>query len=938
MKYIFTFFLAITINCCLAQSKETGKRLYSILKKHYTKKNKDSVNYYAYKISLLSKEQIHDTLKISSATLFATLEKEEKKSLQFLNQLEVKYLNNLKAKEYKEYLAKVYFSKGSWYFRNSKNKNSLTYFIKTDSLFEAINIKSFYYVMAKVGIIDILMLSGANNKPLDSKQIIPYIEEGYKISDSLKMYVPAGIFLYKKGELFFAENNLEEAEKYFKKSLEISNKINNDVRRSLVYGKLSDIFEKRNMLDSALIYQKKSVKYAKNLTYLEVYIEANLKLGKLYTTLKKHTKAIKYLNKAKYEASKLAFNREETLCDIDFSLAKAHYGKNDIKKGYDYLMKSKLSMEEIQLAKSQDKVNELEAKYQTDKKEQEIAILKSEKDLVEKERVYQRNIMLGGISLISLIGFFLFFLYRNRQKTAKKLQELNKAKSNFFANISHEFRTPLTLISGPIQSELKRQDLSLEERKKFEMIHRNSNRLLSLVDQLLAISKVESGVMMLKVGNYSLQSFIGSIVNSFTYLTEENSQTYLVYNHIQLEKAWFDKDIVEKVVVNLLANALKYTPKNGSIVCNAKNNNDFFYFTVKNSGKGLTREEQTKVFERFYQIDEDSQGIGLGLALLKDLIKLHKGNITVNSVPNSWTTFEVRLPISKKAFSKQEIIIEEEKKVKNQKEQVNEIVFKSEENIDTEKDTNSAILLIVDDNQDIRTYITTLFKNEYTIITGKNGKEGVDLAIKFVPDIIVSDVMMPVKNGIILCNELKADERTSHIPIILLTAKAGEIHELKGIQVGADDYITKPFSEKLLKVKVSNLIEGRKKLQKRYSQEVILHSKDIPITSIDQQFLERVEKILDTKLVEPTFNAQEFSETVGMSRMQLHRKLKALLGVSALELIRSERLKLAAKLLKKSDVNISEVGYSVGFNEHSYFSKVFKKAYGCTPTEYTKQE
>jgi len=249
---------------------------------------------------------------------------------------------------------------------------------------------------------------------------------------------------------------------------------------------------------------------------------------------------------------------------------------------------------------------------------------------------------------------------------------------------------------------------------------------------------------------------------------------------------------------------------------------------------------------------------------------------------------------------------------------------------------NNPILLIVDDNADIRTYVSSLFESTYTILKAKNGQEGIDLAIERIPDIIISDIMMPVKTGIDLCNMLKVDERTSHIPIILLTAKAGEEHEIKGIKTGADDYVTKPFNEELLKTRVEKLIENRKKLQLRYSQEVILRPKDITITSVDEQFLERLQKVLDNKLLESSFSIENFSKAVGMSRMQLHRKLKALTGLSASEFIRSQRLKLAAQLLKKSEINVSQVGYSVGFNDHAYFSKCFKEMYHCTPSEYVK--
>ncbi|MGB5700783.1 response regulator transcription factor, partial [Muriicola sp.] len=252
-------------------------------------------------------------------------------------------------------------------------------------------------------------------------------------------------------------------------------------------------------------------------------------------------------------------------------------------------------------------------------------------------------------------------------------------------------------------------------------------------------------------------------------------------------------------------------------------------------------------------------------------------------------------------------------------------------------DDTLPILLLVEDNTDLITLLTDTFKNEYKVLTANNGEEGINTALEMVPDIIVSDVMMPIKDGVELTKTLKKDERTSHIPIVLLTAKAGDENKLIGIDVGADDYMTKPFNQKILVSKVENLIALRKKLRSRYSQEVILKPKDIAISSVDEQFLEKVQKVLDQNLVESSFTIDAFSEAVHMSRMQLHRKLKALTGLSASEFVRSQRLKLAASILKKSDINISEVGYRVGFNDPAYFAKCFKEAYNCTPSQFVNQ-
>lgn len=668
------------------------------------------------------------------------------------------------------------------------------------------------------------------------------------------------------------------------------------------------------------------------------FVSFYLNGGKLYLNMKQYNRAIDFFNKAYKIINKnennffIAHNKQ-----VKKGLTDAYSGKKDYKNAFKYSQLYLQVNDSIYKKNNIAITKELETKYQSEKKEQEIVILKSENKLVEQQKLIQRNQLLGVLSLTALTGIFFFFLYRNRRKTTIKLQELDIAKSSFFTNISHEFRTPLTLISGPIQQQLNNKDLSIDERTNFEMANRNTNRLLVLVDQILDISKVESGNLKLKVTNSKIIPLIGAITDSFLFTTKQKGIDYKINKKQSNIDAWFDRDVLEKIITNLISNAVKYTPENGKIECNIKNKKNKIYFIIKNSGKGMSKEQLEKVFNRFYQINEDNKGTGIGLALVKELVLLHKGTIDVKSVPNNWTTFTVKLPITKKAFKENEIAIDKVSEVLEKQTYYTDTTQKDTiiENDNAKKD--KPILLIVDDNIDIRTYITSIFKSHYTILQAENGQKGIDIAIQQVPDIIISDIMMPIKNGIELCNTLKVDERTSHIPIILLTAKAGEENEIEGIKTGADDYITKPFNNKLLTLKVEKLLENIKKLQERFSQEVFLKSTEISISSTDELFLNRLQDILDAKLVESTFNTEVFCKSISMSRMQLHRKLKALFNMTTSEFIRSQRLKLAADLLKNSDVTVSQVGYSVGFNDPAYFSKRFKETYNYTPTQYAKR-
>ncbi|WP_445381338.1 hybrid sensor histidine kinase/response regulator transcription factor [Robiginitalea sp. IMCC43444] len=579
---------------------------------------------------------------------------------------------------------------------------------------------------------------------------------------------------------------------------------------------------------------------------------------------------------------------------------------------------------------------ELESKYQTEKKEQEIALLNTEKELVEQQKTNQRNLLLGGIGITSMIGIFLFVQYRNRKRTNDKLRELDRLKSNFFANISHEFRTPLTLIMGPVEQRLSSENISPEDRQDLEMIDRNSRRLLNLVDQLLDLSRLESGKYQIRAVEGDLGRTIRTQAEGFQYLASRRNIEFEITVE-DLEKAWFDRDVIEKVMANLLSNALKYTNSGGGVSLRASRNGNKAVLSVRNTALTLDPKNLEKLFERFYQADSHTEGAGIGLSLVRELVQACHGSVQIKALDESTFQIIAEFPVAKEAFKAEEIA---DRSAEGAVAPVRKATIDPGPGDAFEEFTEideRPIILVAEDNTDVRQLLRNNFSKEYKVIEAGDGKRGTEIALERVPDLIISDIMMPEVDGLTLCQTLKSDERTSHIPIILLTARAGEEDQYKGLSTGADAYVTKPFKIKTLNTRVSHLIDSRKALRERYSQEVILRPKDIAITSLDELFLERVQKVLDNRLTESSFSIQEFSEAVAMSRMQLHRKLKALTGLSASEFVRSQRLKLAADLLRKSDANVSHIGYEVGFNDPSYFAKCFKEAYGVSPTEFSKK-
>jgi len=726
--------------------------------------------------------------------------------------------------------------------------------------------------------------------------------------------------------------NHNKAIELFETALEFYTRIHNEREMANIVSRIAISQTELKKYEEAKVNYLKAIDLATKTksTYEEVNSYAGL--GKVYRNLHQPDLAINNLTKALelYDELHMDLGKPAVIQE----LAMAYSEKGDYKKAFLTSQKYLSLKDSLDKANNAGFVQELETKYQTEKKENEIALLTAQNQLKEQEKIIQRNrfYIFGAISI--LIVIFLYILYRNRQKTATGLKKLDAFKSRFFANISHEFRTPLTLIGGPLEKQLNNGAMTSEDRQDFELIQRNSLRLQELVDQLLDLSKLESGNFQLKVSeHHELSELIQSIFSSFQYQVKRKN----IYAEIEADNildAWYDRDVVEKIATNLISNAFKYTPQEGFVRVECKNRQNEFHLMVENSGGDLTKEKIEKIFDRFYQADEHAEGAGIGLSLVKELVTISHGKINVESRENGNILFHVILPIDKNSYHESEI---DETSIHKSKISPTTVypVDTKETHIDAEND--QPILLIIEDNKDIRSFIGKSLKNTYQILESEDGEGGVKTAMKYIPDIILSDVMMPGMSGLEVCQTLKTDEKTCHIPLVILTAKVEDEDQLKGLETGADDYITKPFKIQLLEKRLKNLIQNRKKLRERYSQEIILKPKDIAIVPRDEQFLIRLQLLLDDKLTYPDFNAEYFSREMGMSRMQLHRKIKALTGLSTTEFVRSQRLKAAVVLLTNSDINVSEVGYTVGFNDPSYFIKCFKESYGKTPAVFANE-
>ncbi len=734
------------------------------------------------------------------------------------------------------------------------------------------------------------------------------------------------------GRVYSLKNNLAKADSLLTISHDYFSKLKDERTVAEVSAFLGEVKLKKDEFDQAEEYFTESYDIHKKYDRSYEASMSAVELAKLELAQKNPGKAISYLKQA--QNLNVISNNSKVTQELIQLFSKSYAQKGDYKQAFLYTNISTKLKDSLQTLQSADRIKELETIYQTEKKDQEIELLTFKNELAEEQKNNQRNLFLGGIGLTSVAGLFFFFLFRNRQKTNKKLKELDAAKSAFFANISHEFRTPLTLIKGPVEDQLESENITPGQRKNLFTAFSNTKRLESLVDQLLALSKLESGNMHLQIQPGNLHQFVRVQAEGFKLKSLDKNVRYSIEIPNEQLDVWFDRDAVQKIVANLLGNAFKYAPDNGEITIKGVQDGDYFEIEVFNSGSYISEENQKDIFVRFYQTSTHNPGTGIGLALTKELLELHQGSIEVRSSQGQGTTFTARLDVVKDHFEPTQIL-SENLRIK----ETDDASIALDSSLTTEIETvqDAPILLVIDDNQEIREYINTIFDGIYRVHQARDGKKGLEKAIELIPDIIISDVMMPEMDGFSLTERLKTHELTSHIPIILLTAKAGDNSKLQGIETGADSYLTKPFSSKILVATAQNLIDNRRKLQERFAQDMILQPKEIAVSSADEEFLKRLQVVIDENLTNPDFSSQKFVEEMGVSRMQLHRKLKALSGQSTSEFLRSQRLKAAVQLIKSEKITISEVGYSVGFNDPSYFTKCFRQEFGVSPSEFIKK-
>jgi signal transduction histidine kinase/DNA-binding response OmpR family regulator/streptogramin lyase len=567
------------------------------------------------------------------------------------------------------------------------------------------------------------------------------------------------------------------------------------------------------------------------------------------------------------------------------------------------------------------------------------------------------------LTFLSIITFFIVHLYRRN----KIIEEMSETKVRLFSNISHELRTPLTLIMGPLLKVLESPLLEAELKKSLFQVNKNCHRLLRLINQVLDFRKLEAGQLKFDPKRGDIIDFLREEVSVF----EESAKSKNIYLKLNTDisrlEMWFDPDKIEKITFNLLSNALKFTPQNGSVSVHISRleaakvrtidlglhkpvkYSEWLEIMINDSGIGISQRNLDKVFDQFYQVKDHLKtvvgGTGIGLSVVKEMVKIHGGKISVESSEGMGTSFIVKLPIIEEEIFEQVLDPDLVKKMEFIK-----LKFPENEGMETQAlseieaeeiqavpetegkvKNNKSRILIVEDNAEMRQYIREELESQYDVMESVNGEDALNKAFNFNPDLILSDIMMPQMDGIELCNKLKTDERTSHIAVILLTARSSQEYKMEGLETGADDYLIKPFYIAELLIKIHNILETRRNLREKFGKTLHFEPNALEITSVDQKFLKRAIDIIEEHIDDEDFSVETFSKLVGMSRVSLYNKLNSLTNHSVQKFIFSIRLKRAAQLLKESGMTVTEVAYSVGFKDPSHFSKLFKKQFGVSP-------
>jgi len=841
--------------------------------------------------------------------------------------------------EFKKGIAEAHASLANYFWNTMDYPQAINYGL--------IALRDYEHINNMQGLYDTYnMMAGIYVSLKDFERAQEYMGKVLKLGESNKNLVDYANVYFNLGFMNIRQNKFEDGIAFINKAMRIDNERNDQYMQATCYSLRAKAHQGLGHLNAALADYQSAIRAAKisnDPNALAVIAPAHEGIGSIFTSLKKFSNALLNLDTAMEAA--LQIKSTNMIIKIYGDKALLYEAQENFKEALAYERLRNVLSDSVFTNEKSKELTEAQTKYETEKKEQIIGLLEQE----NKVKSLSRNLLLISLTFVVVVSALIFYFQQLKGRRNKilnqKLLEADQLKSHFFASISHEFRTPLTLILSPVEEALKKPSITEEEEQPLLLMKRNANRLLELVNQLLDLSKLEAGKMKLLVKEHSIVQFLKVISASFDSWALYKQVRFIKNIQVTPLPICFDQDTLEKIITNLLSNAFKFTPAKGTVTLTIstkeKDGKTTLSIILADTGKGIPQDEQEHIFTPFYQIKQTSdghqEGTGLGLSLVMELVKLYGGTLTLNSKLNEGTTFIVALPASKEQFLPEQLedFIDN---AEHNPSSVTKLYLADQEDQEHElpvddKDT----ILIVEDNADLRNFLASILEPEFNILTARNGDEGVLLALSGVPNLVLSDLMMPKMDGIQLTKKIKTDERTSHIPVILLTAKNELESRLAGLKTGADDYLTKPFSNEELKVKIMNMISQRKKLAEKFNLKILVLPTTSEEQSLDEKFLHKARTVVEDNLSDYLFSVDRMAEEIGLSRTQLHRKMNAFTNTSPTEFIRDMRLNKAADLIRQKADTITQIGYRVGFKDQSYFAKCFKNKFGVAPSNYSEK-
>lgn len=785
---------------------------------------------------------------------------------------------------------------------------------------------------------------------------ISYLKKSLFLSERLGQKKEAAKALGMLGNLYMNNRQYTLSLKYYTDCIEILKGLNEKLGLASAYANIAVLYQMMSDYTTALKYHNLSFGIAKKQRYKNPLLLYYKDMGNLIQAASDSLllsigiePSQRYKVAIDYEDRALKIAKEENNTsqqpDILQFLISAYEKQGDYQAAYLNLKNLGTLKEGISGREKQKGIVRKEVEFNF---KQKAAATQAAYEKAALKQQIIRNFLIGGLVVLLIFSFILIRQRNKTRRARKQAEQSERQKQRFFTNISHEFRTPLTLLMGPLEDLM--HGGSVENFKAIvPEMYRNSRRLLRLINQLLDISRLDAEKYHLNPSRTDILPFTQQIVHSFSSLAraKDIALEMTVDSGLadRMAKAkthfYFDEDVIEKIITNLLSNAFKYTSKEGRIDVSlsiAEDHFDWLQLKVQDSGTGISKEMIPHIFDRFYQVENQhsrATGSGIGLALVKELVEVHGGKISVQSNEGAGTTFYCLFPLNRKgAVTRPQRSHKMRGQVPVTDEEVD--ILDTAGSVSGVDGEGKPVILVVEDQQDVRKYICSHLKKQYEVIEAQNGKQGLQIALDHLPGLIISDVMMPEMDGFALCHALKTDQKTSHIPVILLTARAEDSDKMAGLETGADVYLIKPFNSKELVVRARNLITSRNQMRAKFSSNLFVKPAEVTVTSLDRELIDKLLKAVDAHLDDTKFSVDDLSEEVNMSTRQLNRKLKAIINQSPLQFIRSVRLQRAMEMLKNNSGNISEIAFKTGFETPSYFTKRFKEQFGCLPSEKEK--